>query len=186
MFENRPRIQLKLTQTDKLLEIASIVMLSGLLLYSLIAYTMLPETIPMHFNGKGQADGWGPRISIFFSPLLALASYILLTLLNRRPDVFNYPVKITSENALHHYILATRMIRMLKLSLIIMFGAITWSVVYSAGSNKGDTVMWVLPFSLIITFLPIAYYFLKVFIKQHQAPSKGLPKKNHRSKYKLY
>lgn len=186
MPDKRPRIQIKLTRTDKVLETMSAVLLLGLLIYTMISWTSLPETIPVHFNAKGQPDGWGSRISIFFSPLLALALYILLTLLNRRPEIFNYPVRITPENAAFQYTLATRLIRLLKLSLIILFGAITWSVVYSAKTAASDAVMWVLPFALITTFLPMIYYFVKAFRKQQPQTEMNTEMKRKRSKYKLY
>lgn len=186
MPDNRPRLPIKLTRTDKVLEIISAVLLLGLLIYTLISWTSLPETIPVHFNAKGQPDGWGSRVSIFFSPLLALALYILLTLLNKRPEIFNYPVRITPENAAFQYALAMRLIRLLKLSLIILFGAITWSVVHSAKTAASDAVMWVLPFALIITFLPMIYYFVNSFRKKQPQTEVTAEMKRKRSKYKIY
>jgi uncharacterized membrane protein len=38
------------------------------LIATLIAYPHLPETIPTHWNGHGQVDGYGSRSSIFFWP----------------------------------------------------------------------------------------------------------------------
>ncbi|MGD0016711.1 MAG: DUF1648 domain-containing protein [Verrucomicrobiia bacterium] len=38
------------------------------LIATLIVYPHLPETIPTHWNGHGQADGYGSRSSIFFWP----------------------------------------------------------------------------------------------------------------------
>lgn len=37
-------------------------------IYATYLYPNLPETIPIHFNIKGEADGWGGRDSIFLGP----------------------------------------------------------------------------------------------------------------------
>lgn len=185
MTEKRPRINLSISLADKIIEILSAVLMVSLFIYTFASWSNLPETIPVHFDAKGRPDGFGGRITIFFSPLLMLAIYILLTALNRRPDVFNYPVKITPENAAYQYRTATRMLRMLKLSLVIMFGAITWSVVHSAQAGNSDVVLWVLPFALIITFIPIIYYFFSVF-KRSSSNALEKPKNQKERKYKLY
>lgn len=185
MTGKRPRFDLPLSQTDKVIEILAAGLMAVLFIYTFVSWSNLPETIPVHFDAKGQPDGYGGRITIFFSPLLTLALFVLLTVLNRRPDIFNYPVRISPENAEYHYRLATKMLRLLKLSLVIMFGAITWSVVHSARSGNSDYVMWVLPFALIITFIPIIYYFFSVF-KRNSSNTLAKPKNQKERKYKLY
>ena len=51
-------------------------------IYATYLYPELPETIPIHFNIKGEADGWGGRDSIFLGPsIMAIAglfTYFLL------------------------------------------------------------------------------------------------------------
>ncbi len=185
MPEIRPKIKLSLSLTDKIIELISAGLLSALLIYTFVSWFSLPETIPIHFDAKGQPDGYGARISIFFSPILAVGLYIVLNLLNQRPHIFNYPVKITPDNAEYQYRLATRMMRLLNLALVLMFGAITWGTVHSAKSGNSDVILWVLPFALIITFVPIVYYFSKVFKKGHVKPGTAQRIGKHR-KYKLY
>lgn len=65
----------------------------------LASYPSLPETIPIHFNVAGKADGWGPRSAILMlvGVFTVLASAI--TWLSFRPHLFNYPVEVTEENA---------------------------------------------------------------------------------------
>lgn len=185
MPEARPRIKIKPDRTDFIIEILSAALLAALFVYTLASWSNLPETIPVHFNAKGRPDGYGGRITIFFSPLLTLALYLLLTVINRRPDIFNYPVRITPQNAEYQYRIATRMLRMLKLSLVVMFGAITWSVVHSAQSGHSGYVMWVLPVALIINLIPIACYFFRVFRGQPESNENKM-KTGKQRKYKLY
>ncbi|MBK9290500.1 MAG: DUF1648 domain-containing protein [Bacteroidetes bacterium] len=187
MANDRPRIRIQLTKSDIILEISALVLLLALVIYSLVSWTMLPETIPVHFDISGRPDGWGGRATIFFSPAILAVVYIMLTVLNRSPHIFNYPVKITAENAEFHYRLATRMLRMLKLSMVILFGAITWGTVHSAISGDASAMMWVLPFALIITLLPIVYYLFRAFGHKTAADKNDREIKNKRKKnYKLY
>ena len=48
-----------------------------------ILYPGLPETIPVHFNAEGQADGFGPRSSIWISisilSVVGLGVYLLIS-----------------------------------------------------------------------------------------------------------
>lgn len=38
---------------------------------AIASYSALPETIPVHFDWKGEADGWGGRWMIFLMPVIA-------------------------------------------------------------------------------------------------------------------
>jgi uncharacterized membrane protein len=45
-----------------------------------LAYPRLPELIPMHWGPSGQIDGWGTKsfLTVFFAPLMATVTYLLL------------------------------------------------------------------------------------------------------------
>lgn len=64
----------------------------GLLIFGLLAYPFLPESIPTHWNIHGEVDGWsGKTFGIIFLPLLNLALYFLLLLFQRiDPRRLNY------------------------------------------------------------------------------------------------
>jgi uncharacterized membrane protein len=53
------------------------------LMATLIAYPHLPETIPIHWNGHGQVDGYGPRSSIFLWPCVMAGLLLLFAALPR-------------------------------------------------------------------------------------------------------
>ena len=43
-------------------------------------YPSLPDSIPTHWDAQGEVDGWGSKsFAVFFSPLLALGVYLLMT-----------------------------------------------------------------------------------------------------------
>lgn len=159
--KNRPRIIVKLSRTDILLEVFGIISLLLLWLIPMFYYSVLPETIPTHFDGKGNPDAYGGRLSIFEMPIIATVLFVGLTVLNRFPHVFNYPVEITKENAPRQYQMATEMIRLLNLSMVLIFGFITWQTIQTALGNAEGLGKWVIPGVMAATLIPIIRYALK-------------------------
>ncbi|MGA1369681.1 MAG: DUF1648 domain-containing protein [Blastocatellia bacterium] len=57
---------------ERLIELASPVVVAWMWVAAFRSYRDLPDTIPIHFNFWGRPDGWGPRWMIFLLPVLAL------------------------------------------------------------------------------------------------------------------
>jgi uncharacterized membrane protein len=164
-MDYRPKIAIKPTGFDKLVEGLSIAFMVATLIVALKAYFTLPETIPVHFNIKGEADGFGNKISILPLPIISIILFAGMTVLNRYPWIFNYPVKITPENVLKQYNSAVRLIRWLKLSLVVVFFLITTGMAYSAHEGSFSLGLWMLPLILVIVNLPLVIYLIDVFMK---------------------
>lgn len=165
-MKNRPRIRLKLTTIDKLFEIAGWIAL--LLMWSLFVsqYAKLPNTIPIHFNAAGIADGFGNKTTLFMLPVIASVLFIGMTLLNQFPHIFNYPVKITEENAFWHYTKATQMIRYLKFIIVAVFGFLMFKTIQTATDKSDGLGSWFTITMLILIFVPLLYYLIQVFRKR--------------------
>lgn len=162
-METRPKINPELTSADRIIEIAGWLTLAFIWIITVFHYRNLPETIPTHFNAAGQADGFGPRATLFILPALGTLVFIGLTILNRFPHVFNYPVKLTAENVAKQYTMATRMIRILKLAILVIFSLIVWSSSYAAIQQTNSIGFWLLPALLVIIFVPLGVYIYKSF-----------------------
>ncbi|MFN7120368.1 MAG: DUF1648 domain-containing protein, partial [Saprospiraceae bacterium] len=130
----------------------------ALWLLTIFTYANLPERIPTHFNFRGEVDNYGSRDMIWFAPIISLILFILLTFLNRNPHQFNYTVKITPANALRQYTIATRMIRSLKLSLVIIFIVLQWLVIQAAVNNTVSLNKFLLPAVILLVLVPIGYF----------------------------
>lgn len=150
----RPRIQIKWKRIDYLLELAGLIALSAMLFVSAYHYRDLPEQIPTHFNASGQVDAWGQRESIWLLPGIAAIMYLLLTLLNRFPHLFNFPVKVTEANAERLYTIGTRAVRLLKIALILMMLYLNWKTISIALANQtGFSMFAIIVFLLAVTGL---------------------------------
>lgn len=124
LTETRPKIKLPLSQLDKTLETGGKCMIMLLWVLAIIAFFKMPDTIPTHFNALGQTDNFGNKGTIFILPVIATIIFIGLTILNNYPHILNYINKITEANAVYQYTIATRMLRVLKLMIVILFTAI--------------------------------------------------------------
>ena len=124
-------------------------------------YTNLPNTIPIHYNSAGQADGFGGKGYIFGLPVTATVLFMGLTILNKFPHVFNYPTAITTGNALRQYTNATNMIRYLKFIIVVIFGLISWQTIRIVNGKESGLGTWFLPLTLGLIFIPLTYFVLQ-------------------------
>ncbi len=148
----RPKIALKLSQTDKIIEISSFLILAILWILVVYNYAGLPAIIPTHYNALGEADRFGNKDNIFSLPIIATVLFVGMTFLNKFPHIFNYPTNITTENALGQYTNATKMMRVVKLAIVFIFALMTFKTIQA--STLG---IWFLPLVLMLVFIPIFF-----------------------------
>ena len=135
---NKPKIEIQKDKTDHIIELVGLVALAGLLIFPLLYYWDLPGNIPQHYGINGQPDAFGSKGMIWLLPLVGLVMYSGLTVLNRYPHAFNYPVRITEENALRQYIIATKLVRSLKAFVVSLFCYLNYSTIQIAmGKQSG-------------------------------------------------
>jgi len=162
-MNQRPRIEMKLTNTDKIFEWIGWWLLGFFWIYVIFNYSSLPDTIPIHYNFKGEVDGYGTKSSIFLLPILGTIIFIGMTILNKYPHVFNYPVKITTENAEKQYVSATRLIRYLKLAVLFIFLLIILNTLQIDSNSDSKVSFWILPAALVLIFIPLILYIVNSF-----------------------
>jgi len=95
-------------------------------------YGELPAQIPIHFNGRGEVDGYGPKVMLWLLPVVNLGVFGLMSLIPKTPfSMFNYPVTITEENAIVESALAEESrLDMLVMGgfMVALFGVIGWKL----------------------------------------------------------
>lgn len=159
-MEPRPKLKLELTRIDKVFEFVGWLSIVAIWVLTIANYTSLPDTIPIHYNATGKADGFGGKATIFTLPLIGTLLFLGLTVLNQFPHVFNYPINITEENAIIEYTKATRLIRYLKLIIVVIFGLIDFKTIQNATGEANGLGIWFLLLILGLVFIPIIYYLI--------------------------
>lgn len=157
----RPRLKLTINAFDIALELLGWLALIALWGLTLVHYSDLPNTIPTHYNAMGKIDAYGSKNTIFILPIIGSVLFAVLTILNRFPHIFNYPTEITPDNALRQYTNATKMIRVLKFMLVFIFVLIQLKTMQSAIGGTNGLGIWFLPATLLLIFIPLAYFVVK-------------------------
>lgn len=162
-MEERPKIKIELSTTDKVIEVLG--WLTLLTLWGLIVlnYSNLPETIPTHYNASGQVDSYGNKATIFMLPVIWTILFAGISILNKYPHIFNYPTNITADNARQQYANATRMIRYLKFAFTLIFLLMDFKTLQTATGKSGGLGTWFLPLELGLIFIPATFYLIKSF-----------------------
>ncbi len=165
-MNKRPILKLEAKTTDIVIEAVGWFTLIFLWLINLFSYSNLPDTIPIHFNPAGKVDRYGDKYEIFSLPVVGTILFVGITILNKFPHIFNYLVEITKENALPQYQSATRMLRILKLVVILIFITITLLTINISKLNDNDINPWIILGFIGILFIITVFYIFKSIKKQ--------------------
>ena len=152
----RPRIAIKLSTSDKVLEVIALLTLITIWIYVIYNYASLPEIINTHFDANGKPNGSGEKYYIFGLPGVATLLYTMLTIVNKFPHTMNFTEEITEHNALVEYTKATKMMRLLKTIVVFVFGYACFQTIGNINVSP-----WFLPLFIISILSPILYYNLK-------------------------
>ena len=156
--EKLPPCRPEMTSLDRILEMIALVILAGLWIMAIYGSFNLPETIPTHFNIKGEVDGYGSPLTLLISPAMVTLLIPGMLWLSRYPHIFNYIVKITPKNQLAQYRLAARFIRGMAIGMGIIFLLILWMMTTSAESGQTSSTGIIIIAILAISFIPLIIY----------------------------
>jgi uncharacterized membrane protein len=156
--EKRPAPQLYWSKSDVLLQVIAFlgVVTSGVLLA--VRWPGLPDIVPRHFGVTGQPDAWGSKVSLLQLPIVTFVLYVLLTVLERFPNSFNYPWRITPENAQTQYRIARKLLISVKALMVWTFFFILWRTLEAALGVRGGLGPWFVPLIVGATAALIAYF----------------------------
>jgi uncharacterized membrane protein len=162
-METKPKIKIESTIIDKFLELLGWLTIIILWVLTIWSYFKLPDIIPIHYDSFGNPDDYGNRLTIFILPLVASVIFAGMTIINKYPHIFIYPVDITKENALKQYTNATRLLRFLKFSIPFIFLIIIIVSIDFPLDNSDGLGIWFIPVTLGIIIIPLIVFFLKSF-----------------------
>lgn len=160
-MSKRPRIVVPYQTIDIVIELLSVTLLLLMIGYTLVEFSNLPETIPTHFNSKGEVDDYGNKLTVWMIPAIALVMYIGIFIINKYPHTHNYMVNITEENALKNYRFSTRVLRIVNLITMIILALIAYKIIESTKRETFFLGSWFLPaiigLSIILPIILLIY-----------------------------
>ena len=145
------------TLTARIVQLGVYSFLLGSVLLLALGYNTLPEEVPIYFNWPTKNEGLADREVLWVLPMIfSVISWVLLSLANR-PQILNYPVRITEKNAGVHYSSAALMLRLLSLLVAIT----CLLLVLGSLSGSGGELHIVL--DVFFSLLPFLFFGLPLF-----------------------
>ncbi len=152
-MSNTQNIKIELTKSDRILEILAYCLLTFYWVMVIFAFGKLPAEIPVHYNGAGEVDAFGPKNSIFMLPVVATLQFLFLTVLAKNPETLKFSNKVNIEQQIVN---TTKTFRYLKVGILIVFVFIDYRTIEIAINDKdGGLGIWFLPIFLVFIFIPV-------------------------------
>ncbi len=126
-------------------------------------YTQLPESIPIHFNGKGEIDGYGSKNLIWLMPTIALITFLVVRIATRfgesksidRLRRMNSGLRNKSDDAVRKIAEHNqRQARWLNLIMVMLFAYILFVTVEIANGSQTKLNPWIMWGWVGLIFIP--------------------------------
>ncbi len=150
-------MKIKFSKAELLLEFAAAGLLIALIIYVAASWAAVPETLPMHYNIRGEVDSFASKGGMQWLLLVPIALYAGLTAVEFFPGIWNVPAQ-PQDRFYPAVIRITRILLILvKILLVAVFGIIMYCVMWAI-SLPG----WYLPILLGGLALCFVWYGLSV------------------------
>jgi len=160
----RPVISLGLSPVLVTVELLAAIAVLLAVLLIVQFWGVLPDRIPIHFGLGGQPDTWGDKLTIWIVPATAAITFAVLTAVSRYPHTFNYPVRITEENARQQYLLARGLLVWLKAEACWLLAfVVRQQILVALGNAQRFSVELVLGI-IVLIFATVGVYFRKAYL----------------------
>lgn len=151
----RPILDLPKTKREKVWDWigGGIFLLS--MLYIIVVWGKIPDEVPGHFNAAGEVDRWGSKFELFILPFIGVFLWILMGLLEKAPQMYNYPARLNENNVAAFYLSSRKILNEVKNYCLILFSIISIQMVRIALGDAHSLGWWFLPLVIIGTAFPI-------------------------------
>lgn len=151
-------MKIKNSPADIIMEILGLIMLIGTPLYLLIRWSSIPDKLPMHYNFAGEIDRWGGKGEILFLVVMVWILYLMISLVEHFPSIWNTGVQVTSENRARVYRTLKYMVKTLKLVMTLIFTFLIFNTV--AGTPLPG---WFTPAYLILIIGNFVFWLIRLY-----------------------
>lgn len=155
--KQRPALRLSASPLERALLIVALAGVIGCVLPLAVSWAALPETVPSHFDVSGYPNAYGSKWWLLLLPALSVVITVGFTVLARYPHLFNYPVRVTPENALRLYRTGRLLVRWMNVMLAWIFAFIEWQTLQVALGKAAGLPQWFLPVTVaLVVVVPIS------------------------------
>jgi len=142
------------TSRQRVYEVLSFAGLVASIVILLVNWSRLPDVVPIHFNLRGEPDGWAGRASMIVLPSVALFVYLVCAVATFLPERFinvprGVPVQIGYE-----------LCQCMKMEAVWLFVVLEWATIQVALDNQKSLGAAFLFVALFIIFLTLVVYLI--------------------------
>ena len=151
-------MKIKNSLADIIMEVLGLVMLIGTPLYLAIRWPSIPDKLPMHYNFAGEIDRWGGKGEVLFLVVMVWILYLMISLVEHFPSVWNTGVQVTPENRMRVYRTLKYMVKTLKLAMTLVFTFLIFNTV--AGTPLPG---WFTVVHMILIIGDLAFWLIRLY-----------------------
>lgn len=85
------------------------------LFFFIAFYEKIPSLIPTHYGFNGEVDSWGNKNTLWYFVIGNIVINILLGILTKYPQIYNYPFNVTDKNREKVYASGSLFVAVLRL-----------------------------------------------------------------------
>ncbi|TCT19327.1 uncharacterized protein DUF1648 [Melghiribacillus thermohalophilus] len=151
----RPKLQLPKTKSEWIGDIIGYSIYVGSILFLILVWNRLPDEVPGHYNALGEVDRWGSKWELLVLPGSGAFIALLMQILEKFPEVHNYPKRLNESNAKQFYLLSRKLMNQLKNVCLILFSLVLMESIFIALGKEIGFGIWFLPITIMGTGIPI-------------------------------
>ena len=122
--------------------------------------------VPAHFNAAGEVDAWGGRSAAWTLVVVEAVTWIFLTVVERFPGSFNYPVRLTEANRDVLQRLMVRMVRVLKAEMTVVLTYGQYATVRVATGRAEGLNVWVMATLLVVVAISLIAFVARMVARR--------------------
>jgi len=134
-----------------------ILLLAGNIIYLLAVWGSLPEQIPGHYDFAGNVTRYDGKGTLLVLPVTNIFFFILFTVIERFPKIWNTGVRITEENRVRVYRIIKNMLVTTKFTVIAAFVFMSINQSLSRGLSG-----WFMGVFFWFLLAPIIFFIIKL------------------------
>ena len=151
----RPKIIIPKTKSEWVWDIIGYCFYLASIILLITNWHALPDKVPAHYNALGEVNRYGSKWELLILPCVSAFIMIFLKVLEKHPEIHNYPSRLNESNVKQFYLLSRKLINKIKNICLIIFACLLFesiSIPLGWGHIFG---IWFLPISLFATGIPI-------------------------------
>ena len=163
---NNPTIHIEMRPLFWMTEVLAFLIVLANTGLVLVNYAGLPETIPIHFTATGEPDAYDDKSMLLFMAVAAILLCFILTFLGRLPRLFQYPFKVTEENAKRQYENAAIGLRLINIVVALMFGYTSYATIAISQETMDSLGAWFLPTTVAVLMIISTVFIYRAYKRQ--------------------